>query len=132
MSNIIHLAEIIKDYLRGLELDAEVSFTPEYFLSGNKQRVVFVTPKDEKIERISRSAFKKKYSIDICLIERIKQENEIHTLVAKVENLSSKILKSNFDKMFVTETSFNPLFAGDELRQKHTFISVLSLTLSEM
>lgn len=129
MSNIIVLANSVKDYLSEVGLDAEVTCSPEYILSGNKQKVVFVTPKNEETKRISRGSFEKKYTIDICFIERIKNDTEISKLIAFMENLNNETLKRTFDKSVVTETSFNPLFASEELRQKHTFVSVLTLTL---
>lgn len=133
--SIITKAELIADFLRGLELDANVSFSPEYNLSNGtskKGTTVFVSPRDKKSTRESRQIVNTEYVIDIGILERAREEDNVTPLIELAESLADELLNKTFDNAMVFQVTFNPLFASEELRQKHLFVSVLSLTLKEI
>ena len=127
---IVSKANKLVEYLTTLGLNAKLSFTPEYNLSNDNEKIIYVSPRDKKISRENRTQKDVESTIDICMIERAK-ENEVSSLIAEMESLGDKLLQQTFDNAKVSQVLFNPLFASEELRQKRLFVSVLSVTLRE-
>jgi hypothetical protein len=127
---IVNKANNLVEYLATLGLNAKLSFAPEYNLSNDTEKIIYVSPRDKKISRENRTQKDVECTIDICLIERAR-ENEVSSLIAEMESLGDKLLQQTFDNAKVSQVLFNPLFASEELRQKRLFVSVLSVTLRE-
>lgn len=133
--SIVHKSNLIAEFLRGLELDAKVSFSPEYNLSSETSKngkTIFVSPRDKKSIREARKLVNTEFVIDVCILERARDNNDIAPLIELTEDLADKLLHETFDNAMVSQITFNPLLASEELRQKHLFVSVLSLTLKEI
>lgn len=127
---IVNKANKLVEYLATLGLNAKLSFAPEYNLSNDTEKIIYVSPRDKKISRENRTQRDVECTIDICMIERAR-ENEVSSLIAEMESLGDKLLQQTFDNAKVSQVLFNPLFASEELRQKRLFVSVLSVTLRE-
>ena len=127
---IVNKANKLVEYLATLGLNAKLSFAPEYNLSNDTEKIIYVSPRDKKISRENRKQNDVEYTVDICMIERAR-ENEVPSLVTEMESLGDNLLQQTFDNARVSQVLFNPLFASEELRQKRLFISVLSVTLRE-
>lgn len=130
-NGMIHKAELIAQYLVTQNLNASVNLTPEYNLAQNIDKTVFVYPREKKLVRETRSNVNHTFIIDICLLQKVR-ENQIAELITEVEDLATKLLKQNFDNAIIEEIEHSPLMDGEELRQKRLFVSIISLTLSEV
>lgn len=130
-SDIYTKSLAIKDFLASLDFNAEISYAPELSLNQANTERVIIAPKDKKIVNEGRKVLRTEYKIDVCLLIR-KTEKDVDEYVLKAENMASKLLNTRFGKALVSDVTFNPIIASDELRTKHLFISVLSLTLLEI
>lgn len=130
-NGMIHKAELIAQYLVTQKLNASVNLTPEYNLAQNIDKTVFVYPREKKLVRETRSNVNHTFIIDICLLQKVR-DNQIAELITEVENLATNLLKQTFDNAIIEEIEHSPLMDGEELRQKRLFVSIISLTLSEV
>lgn len=130
-SDIYTKSIAIRDFLTSLDFNAEISYAPELTLSQLHDEKVIIAPRDKKVVNDVRSKCRTEYKIDICLLIRTR-ENTVDNYVEKSENLAKRLLNSRFDKAIILDITFNPLIASDELRTKHLFVSILTLTLMEI
>lgn len=130
-SDIYNKALALRDFLTSLDFNAEISYAPELSLTQVSNERILIAPKDKKLVTENRSLCRIEYKIDVCLLIRT-SEKDVDVYVSKSENIAKKLLNSRFDKAMVVDITFNPLIASEELRTKHLFISVLSLTLMEI
>jgi hypothetical protein len=127
---IVTKANLIVEYLATLGLVAKLSYAPEYNLSNSDEKIIYVSPRDKKISNETRQQKDVENTIDICIIERAR-DKEVSPLIQQMEELADKLSSQIFDRARVSQVMFNPLYASEELRTKHLFVSVLSLTLRE-
>jgi hypothetical protein len=110
-------------------LSAEVDYWPEFDRAEIVARRVIVVPSGIEYTRESRGDIVAAYTLDIGVLQRVANEDELPTLVADMQTLGRSLLGEVFAGCRVTAAEYDPLYAPEKLREQRQFLGVVKLTL---
>ena len=125
MADALEIAMCVRDVLR--DLDAELSFAPQFDLADLAELKVVVVPTDFGLGVATRGAAEEEFGVEVGFLKKA-AENELPDLVRLVSDVAGRFPGQRFCDAACTEAKFNPLYSPEHLRERRQFTSVLALT----
>lgn len=113
-----------------MEFTAERNYSPLFSLSELADIQVVVVPKGLQISPVSRGQIQKTVQVDIGVMKKLTDSDEMDDLLALVEEIVDYMTRLNLDTPAATwsETANEPVYAQEHLAQFRQFTSVITLT----
>ena len=125
MADALELAMCVRDVLR--DLDAELSFAPQFDLADLNELKVVVVPTDFGLGMATRGSAEEEFGVEVGFLKKA-TEDELPDLVRFVADVAGRFPGEHFCDAACVEAKFNPLYSPDHLRERRQFTSVLALT----
>jgi len=112
-------------------LTASREVMPSLAMNQIKGVVVSVVPRSVELSQASRSSRLKRYKIDVAVMRRAQQQDDLNTLVETMVSLTHEIREALSGKemsgaVFIGD-AIDPIYSLEFLMQQRTFLSVLRL-----